>query len=134
MDSQPAGPCGFIEYDPGDDAVISFIARHPNNFATFSFNVYKGSTGAIVSAAGGVGDPVVDGFTRDLVSRFTKSIPIADLVGSCPGGKAAFSENLNVYAQATDGWNPLSYLNRTATPKAFALEPGLVVSPVTPSP
>jgi hypothetical protein len=134
VDSQPAGPCGFIEYDSGDDAVISFIARHPNNFATFSFNVYKGSTGAIVSANGGVGDAVVDGFTRDIVSRFTKSIPVADLVGSCPGGKAAFSENLHVNALATDGWSSLNYLDRYGTPKAFALEPGLVVTPATPSP
>ena len=57
---------------------------------------------------------------------------MADLVGTCPGGKAAFSETLHVDAIATDGWSILQYLDDNATPKAFALEPGLVIAPPDP--
>jgi hypothetical protein len=48
-------------------------------------------------------------------------VPVADLLGSCD--KAAFSETLHVDALTTDGWGTLEYLDDSATPKAFALEP-----------
>jgi len=41
----------------------------------------------------------------------------------CPDGKAAFRENLYVRATATDGCVRLSWLDASALPKAFALEP-----------
>ena len=55
---------------------------------------------------------------------FAKDVPVADLVRSCPGGRAAFAETLHVDALATDGWNTyLDYLDKDAVPKAFALTP-----------
>jgi hypothetical protein len=124
-----AGDCGFLSYTPGADAVVGFIARHPHNFATFSFGVYKGSCGGVTesTALGWVGRPAVNGFVQGLGGLFTKAVPVVALLngGSCGTVclKAAFSENLYVAALATDGWSRLSYLDWGATPKAFALEP-----------
>lgn len=119
-----AGPCGFIAYPPSANATISFTARHPNDFATFTFRVNRGSTGTVAaaSASGPVAGPTVNGFTRDAASRYTKSVPVATLLGTCL--KAAFSETLHVDALATDGWSgTLDYLDDDASSKAFALEP-----------
>jgi hypothetical protein len=122
--SGAAGPCGFIAYSPGASATISFTARHPNDLATFTFQVNRGSTGevAAASASGSVAGPTVNGFTRDAASRFSKSVPVATLLDSCP--KAAFAETLHVDALATDGWSgTLDYLDDNAPSVAFALEP-----------
>jgi hypothetical protein len=128
-----AGDCGFIPYPadavPPAEATVSFLARHPNNFATFDFEIDKGSCGLVsqASASGSVAGPTVNGFTRDAASEFTKNVPVVTLLngGTCGTHciKAAFSETLHVYALATDGWSSLSYLDDPATPKAFALEP-----------
>jgi len=130
VNSNAAGPCGFISYTPGSEAVISFKARHPNDFATFDFQVNKGSCGTVTqaSASGSVVGPVVNGFTRDAASVFTKNVPVATLLsgGSCGivCTKAAFAETLHVDALATDGWSAtLDYLDGGTIPKAFALEP-----------
>jgi len=123
VNGNTAGPCGFVSYTPGSEAIISFIAFHPHDFATFDFEVNKGSFGlvAAASASGSVVGPVVNGFTRDAASLFTKNVPVATLLGGCV--KAAFAETLHVSAIATNGWSTLSYLDAGATPKAFALEP-----------
>jgi hypothetical protein len=123
VNGNTAGPCGFVSYTPGADAVVSFIARHPNDLATFSFQVSRGSSGSVAaaSASGSVAGPVVNGFVRNAASLFTKLVPVATLLGGCP--KAAFAETLHVDALATDGWSTLDYLDADATPKAFALEP-----------
>ncbi len=129
-----AGPCGFIEYAAGSSAHISFLARHPNDFATFSFNTYRGSTGAlaIACAAGSVGASPLNGFARNLASVFAKDVLVADLITGCPGGRAAFAETLHLDALATDGWSILEYLDRDAVPKAFALTPApIAVSDVS---
>jgi len=129
VDGHLAGPCGFIQYNAGDNAIVSFLARHPNDFATFSFGVDKGSCGQVsdASASGSVGAPVVNGFNRNPLSEFTKNVPVTTLLdgGSCGTHciKAAFSETLHVSALATDGWSTLTYLDAGAEPKAFALEP-----------
>jgi hypothetical protein len=129
VNDNAAGPCGFIPYTPGSEAVVSFKARHPNDFATFSFGVFKGSCGQVAeaSADGSVAGPVVDGFTRDAASVFTKDVPVATLLAGGPCGtvcvKAAFAETLHVDALATDGWSTLDYLDADGVPKAFALEP-----------
>lgn len=123
-----AGPCGFIPYTGGNEAIVSFKARHPNDFATFSFRVDKGSCGPVTeaSAGGSVAGPE-DGFNRDAASVFTKNVPVATLLngGTCGTHciKAAFTETLYVHALATDGWSSLTYLDAGAEPKGFALEP-----------
>jgi hypothetical protein len=134
-----AGPCGFIEYPAGSSAHISFKARHPHDFATFSFNTYRGSTGAllIACASGPVAPGSLNGFVRavaDTVGLFAKDVLVADLITGCPGGRAAFAETLHLDALATDGWSILDYLDRDAIPKAFALTPAPVaVAVVAPS-
>lgn len=102
-----SGKCGFIHYtDLTQKAHISFIASQPRNFATFGFGIIKGngaeSTG--VNASGYVVSSV-GGFTLS-GGQFFNDVPITQLLGSCPG-QAAFSENLVVYALATDGTNRL---------------------------
>jgi hypothetical protein len=130
--SNVAGPCGFIEYanKSTSTATISFIARHPHNFATFTFTTVKGSTGAVEAARDGgqVGQGGLDakGFINTpATGLYTKSVRVSDLLDangvSCD--QAAFGETLDVTAMATDGWSQLSYLDRRATPMAFALEP-----------
>lgn len=129
-----AGLCGFIDFPPGASAHVSFLARHPHGFGQFRFQVFKGSSGRVEVVCApspdagypslpSVDSATVNGFTRDAGSNFSKDIPVASLLGSCP--KAAFSELLYVYAMAVDGWNRLSYLDGIPSPesKAFALEP-----------
>ncbi len=118
-----AGPCGFINYPPGADAHISFKARHPHDFATFNFGLYRGSAGEILDVSGSVGDSPINGFVRSAASVFSRDVPVTALVDACPGGAAAFAETLHVYALATDGWSILQYLDAHAVPKAFALQP-----------
>jgi len=118
-----AGPCGFINYPAGADAHISFKARHPHDFATFNFGLYRGSAGEIIDVSGSVGNSPINGFTRDVASIFSRNVPIPILVDTCPGGAAAFAETLYVDAMATDGWSILQYLDAHAVPKAFALQP-----------
>jgi hypothetical protein len=139
--SAVSGPCGFIAYpSPAAEAILSFKARHPNDFATFSFTVAKGSCGVVAaaSASGRVAGPKVGPYTRNAASIYTSSnvppllppptpIPVSDLLNGGPCGthctKAAFSETLEVRALAVDGWGGPGGLNASAVPVAFALEP-----------
>jgi hypothetical protein len=121
VNGQAAGPCGMIEFTPGSNAEMAFQAYHPHNFANFSFSTIKGSSGSVAAATIGqtpVNAPVANGFFRNAASVFSKNVPVATLLGSCP--QAAFAENLYVEATATDGYSQLWYLNRSDT-KAFAL-------------
>ena len=119
-----AGPCGFVNYSPGADAHISFKARHPNDFATFNFGLYRGSAGEILDVSGSVGDSPINGFVRSTASIFSRDVQVTALVDACPRGAAAFAETLHVDALATDGWSILQYLDAHAVPKAFALQHG----------
>jgi hypothetical protein len=128
----PAGPCGFIEYDPLSPTLakhqvhIGFTARHPNDFATFGFSISKGSIGVVESTGGPTGPTYGGTYTRSPLSHFTKDIEALTLINAgipCPDGRAAFSENLAVYAMATDGYGTLTYLNYSPGAVAFALEP-----------
>jgi hypothetical protein len=128
-----AGPCGFIGYNPGDDARLSFRPYHPNGFARFKFTTVRGSSGFVTMACAPdnphvikadnplVTDSPVNGFSRDAAGVFSKNVDEAAMREGCP--KAAFGENLYVVATATNGWKRLSYLDARAEPKAFALEP-----------
>ncbi len=124
--------CGFVQYAPGANAHVSFKAKHPNGFANFRFRIHRG-TGINVpeaAATGLVSDIMVNGYGRDPAYVFSKDIPVTTLLtsntpgGATPCSKAAFAETLDVDALATNGWSHhLWYLDRTATPVAFALEP-----------
>lgn len=121
IDGDVADVCGFVQYAPGANVHVTYWAYHPNNFATFNFTIARGSAGVVESASGAVGASPVNGYTRNASSVFSKDVPVANLLGSCT--KAAFAENLNIAALATDGWNTLNYLDANAMPVAFALEP-----------
>ena len=69
-------------------------------------------------------DTPTNGYVLDpATSIFSKNIPVKTLLGGCD--KAAFAENLGVYALAYDGWSRLDYLDAYGVPAAFALEPDL---------
>lgn len=134
--SMPNPNCGFIEYLPGSSASISFRARHRNGFATFHFEVNRGSGNRVdeASAHGSIQPMTInsiegppDGpFTRDSSWRYAKSVPVATLLSSGSSGppctRAAFSQTLYVYARATDGWGRLHHLDARGIPYAFALD------------
>lgn len=135
VNGNPAGPCGFIGYKPGDDVRLAFKAKHENGFARFKFTVVRGSTGhrppacapanpGVVAWANAplVTDSPVNGFARDASSVFTKYVDESAMLNGCV--KAAFGENLYVEAAATNGWIRLWDLDASAVPMAFALEPG----------
>jgi hypothetical protein len=125
--------CGFYEYSPNDSVPVrvAFRAIHPHNFGTFSFTIYRGASIFVPEAAasGLLGVGPINGFNRDSSSNYRKDISCHTLLtsnkplGSPDCQKAAFAENLYVWAMATDGWSTLTYLNASGTPKAFALAP-----------
>ncbi|MEP6684991.1 MAG: hypothetical protein ABJA35_17080, partial [Parafilimonas sp.] len=132
-----AGTCGMIQMNSAsgglnnDQIDISFIAKHPNNFAVFDFTIYKGSAGAEHQAEGSVSDsPAINvwdkiGGTPESyaytagTSKFTTIKPAYKLLDGCL--EAAFSEVLNVHATATDGYQNLTGYDRSDV-KAFALK------------
>jgi hypothetical protein len=128
-----AGPCGFIDYLPHATAHVSFLARHVHEYAVFWFNVVKGSSGEVAPASVDPWAPTsvtpANGFARNASSVWAKDIAITgagslvDSPSSCPDGRAAFAETIYVAATATDGWQRASWLDASATPKAFALNP-----------
>jgi len=117
----PDPVCGFHNYtSPSDTAALSFIARHPNNFATYAFTTALATNppnpGA--STSGMVGDAGNNGFTNVGAFTYSKDVVISTLLGSC--SNAAFSERLDVMATATNGYGTLSGYN-AADNAAFAL-------------
>ncbi len=117
----PDPSCGFHNYNsPSDIAELSFVARHPNNFATYSFGTALGTNpdnpGA--STSGTVGDPGSNGFNNVGAFTYSKGVVISTLLGSC--SNAAFSERLDVMATATNGYSTLTGYN-AADNAAFAL-------------
>ena len=128
-----AGPCGFIDYHPNATAHVSFLARHVHDFAMFWFQVDKGSSGEVVPASvdpwAPTGVTPVNGFVRNSSWIWAKDVPVkgsnslVDSPSPCPDGRAAFAETIYVAATATDGSERASWLDASATPKAFALSP-----------
>ncbi len=119
-DLTPDPQCGFHRYAPGDDAGLSFVARHPNGFATYAFTTAR-ATGAAIGAAstsGVPGRPGNDGFTQVGAFTYAKDVPVSTLLGAC--ANAAFSERLDVSPTATDGYGTLSGYHHADT-AAFAL-------------
>lgn len=133
------GPCGFYTL-PGPQpqqasVTVSFTASHPHNFATFAFNVARGSSGTIgaLSAGGQVGDAADNGYTRS-GTTFSRTYVAHDLFNLVDPGhtapncdRGAFAEVLGVYATATNGYGRLSDLDAPRSPdiglKAFAVMP-----------
>jgi hypothetical protein len=113
--------CGFHNYSQASDlAELSFVARHPNKFATYSFVTTRG-TGPVIpgaSTAGTAGAAGTGGFSEIADFTYAKGVVISTLLGPC--SNAAFSERLEVYATATNGYTTLTGYN-AADNAAFAL-------------
>jgi hypothetical protein len=120
-----SGPCGFIQFTAlSQDVLLSFTASEPFNFATFSYNVTKGDSGASVVGANGYVFESAPPFTLS-GGVFSDTPSVSSLLGTCP--QAAFAESLSVASLATDGTSALwesgdlpYYADET---NAFALTP-----------
>lgn len=115
--------CGFAPYNDKNTSAVefSFEASHPENFAVFGFGVIRGNGNPCPDA--NTGGMVIGNSSNGYVlaaGKFSKEVPLANLLGQCT--QAAFSENLNVYALATNGSRRL-YEYDKADVAAFALEP-----------
>jgi hypothetical protein len=120
--------CGFVNYGTAAaNLEVDFKAHHPNNLAEFSFTITKGTcsdpgmSGQTNASGTVIGN--ANGYIRDSASIYHKTFNPPALLGICnAGGKAAFAENLGVYALAIDGNYRLSN-NDDYDVAAFALEP-----------
>ncbi len=120
-DVPPDPLCGFHEYGSlADQALLSFVARHANGFATYGFNTRK-ATGppiGIASTSGTSGAAGTGGFLQVGGFTYEKLVSVGALLGSC--ANAAFAERLAVHATATNGYSRLSGYDHADT-AAFAL-------------
>jgi hypothetical protein len=131
------GPCGFYTI-PSQNAnvAVSFTASHPHDFATFDFDIARGSSGVIsaLSADAIVNAASANGYTRS-GTTFTRNYVAHDLFNTVDSGpppncdRGAFAEFLYVYAMATDGWSRLAYLDG---PRGGPSEIGLKAFALTP--
>ena len=119
--------CGMVNYgvDKNVPLTVGFHAVHANNFANFSFNVTKGNSGSILSTSGHITDsPVLNFNNNDSPSHdhhfVSTGLIAATFLGKCNG--AAFAENLNVTALATNGSVRLQEYDDYST-AAFAMIP-----------
>jgi len=125
--------CGFVPYPANSEVKVEFRAYHPQNFANYSFRVNKGTCGSVAPALSSgmvlskIGNPPVggsvNGYVRNVQSRFTKVLTPAQLLGTCfAEGKAAFAERLYLDALAVNGNQRINAFDASAL-AAFALEP-----------
>jgi hypothetical protein len=113
--------CGFHTYgSPSDTATLSFLARHPNTFATYAFSTTRGPGPTIgaASTSGTAGEAGTAGFAEVADFTYSKDVTVSALLGPC--ANAAFAEHLDVAATATDGYSRLSIYDRSDN-AAFAL-------------
>jgi hypothetical protein len=118
-----ANACGFLGYsDPPPPVTLSFHAKHPNNFATFSWEMVRGlsALGPLDVAGAEVAAATAGPYTGNGAGDFSGTEPASVLLGTCVN--AAFGEHLHVAAKATNGWHDhLSQYDAEAL-GAFALE------------
>ena len=120
--------CGFVNYgNAASNLEVTFKASHPNNLAEFSFTITKGTcSDAAMSGQTNASGWVIgnaNGYVRDGASIYHKTFNPPALLGICnSGGKAAFAENLGLYALAIDGNSRQSQYDDYDV-AAFALEP-----------
>jgi len=111
VDGSISNGCGFVIYDNkvNNVAELSFEAIHENNFARYEFYTRKG-TGVEIGAtkANAYVSQIDNGFAKeeDVIGAvkhtfYVKRVNLQDLLGNCD--RAAFSENIHVYATHTNG-------------------------------
>lgn len=121
--SSVADACGFLGYGHASDPVtLSFHAKHPNNFAVFSWTMVRGLTGlgAFDVTNAEVAAATAGPYTGDGVGDFSADTPASSLLGTCVN--AAFAESLYVAAKATTGWGERLTQYDAQALGAFALE------------
>jgi hypothetical protein len=121
--------CGFIPYASANSPThIQYVAHHPNNFATFSYYINRGTSGTMHRATGNLLDPPPSISTSGaapvglvnqnaVTDQFTYDLRAGDLLGACT--KAAFGSWLDVSGTADDGYGALGYNDYAQ--QAFAL-------------
>jgi len=96
--------CGVLGYhSDGDNVTMPWQASHPHGFATYGFLVRRGARD-VLSDSGAVGGGSFSE-TRSVGYLMTTN-PAPGCTGGCT--VAGFTENLSVYAMATNGWGRLS--------------------------
>ncbi len=108
--------CGVLKYGHGDSVTLAWQASQPHGFATYSFGVVRGVSG-VYSSSGSVGGGSFS-VSRTVDHLLNDNLPSGCAVDGCP--VAGFSENLSVYAMATDGWSRQSQYDRSFV-RAFVL-------------
>lgn len=111
--------CGVLDYDSTTASVdMPFVALHPNGFASYNFNVKRSATRI---------NSLDDSGTAAAPGNFSQSALVSallseDLPPSCsePCHNAAFAEELNVNAWATNGISRISAYD-VDEERAFAL-------------
>lgn len=117
--------CGFVKYNNKASSEVAFSIRasHPNDFATFSFNVVRGNSNDPLSAADTAGMVIGNtaNYTLDAAGIYRNKVKVETLLGTCPD-KAAFAEHLYVDGLHTNGTSILNSFDASDL-AAFALEP-----------
>jgi hypothetical protein len=113
--------CGFVEYADLNTsmAVLSFEAKHPHNFATYSFTVRRGHKNpAGMTDTGGYLTQTTNGYSM-IANIYTKTHKVSEMFGEeCKRG--AFVESLSVNATHTNGNDRIEAYDRGDT-YAFAI-------------
>jgi hypothetical protein len=113
----PADPdCGLLRYTAGSTPVdLPYTAKHPFGYATYEFDVYRGTT-----HRPGASEPSGGGRLPVGGSPWTHSVgtTASYLLETC--SIAGFAETLSVVAMATNGWSRQSQYD-FYTVRAFAL-------------
>lgn len=103
INSLVADPCcGVLKYQPDDEVNLSFQAKHPHNFARYSFSVVRGANSVTAIPAAQVSAATVN-IPLSVDYLLNTNLPAGCPVDGCP--VAGFSENLYVDSMATDGWS-----------------------------
>jgi hypothetical protein len=110
--------CGVLEYGAGDTVTMPWTASHPHGYATYGFGVVRGIQG-VFSSSGAVAGGSFSA-TRTVYQLMNDNLPPGCAEGGCT--VAGFSENLHVYAMATDGWSRQSQYD-DGDVRAFVLAP-----------
>ncbi len=103
INSLEADPCcGVLQYQTDDEVNLSFQARHPHNFARYSFSVVRGANGVASIPSTQVSAATVN-YPLSVNDLLNTNLPVGCPLDGCP--VAGFSENLYVDSMATDGWS-----------------------------
>lgn len=113
--------CGVLHYQPGDSVQMDWQVKHPHGFATYTFRVIRGVNTVLEQ----IDQPVGSGsfsITRTVADLMSTNLP----PGCDPCTVAGFSENLDLQAMMTDGWQHFhdsNFFTSIDTSRAFGYEP-----------